>query len=114
VDFSVPNSPAIYTLQPLEMLLLPFLAILMVAILGHVFGEETLPIDLLADFGTNILGSVKKYCHENPKEQTNPTLCKSEDVEEVEKKFLEFGKKVMQEKRMYLAKHKTAEGNSVS
>jgi hypothetical protein len=93
------------------MLLLLFLAtILMVLNHGHATSVVTLPIPMLADFGTTILGPVKKYCEEKAKEQTSSTLCGSVDA--LDKKFLEFGRKVMEQ--MNVIKHDTDEGNSVS
>jgi hypothetical protein len=95
------------------MLILLFLAtILMVSHHGHASSVVTLPIPMLADFGTTILGPVKKYCQEKAERQTPSTLCASVDVDALDKKFLEFGKKVMEQ--MNVVKHETDEGTSVS
>jgi hypothetical protein len=97
------------------MLFLPFLAILMVVNQGHVFSEETVPIPMLADFGTIILGPVKTYC-QNPgqeggeKEKIKGILCGS--VKALDNKFLEFGKSMMLQ--MNFGKPRTIHGHSVS
>jgi hypothetical protein len=80
------------------MLIVPFLAILMVAHHSHAFGTQTLPIPMLADFGTTILGPVKTYC-ENEQDikgiEIYTILCKS--ANKLDNEFLKFGKIIMRE-----------------
>jgi hypothetical protein len=96
-------------------MLFPFLVILMIATAGHVFSEETIPIPMLADFGTTILDPVKTYC-QNPgqeggeKEKIKGILCGS--VKALDNKFLEFGKSTMLQ--MNIGKPGTIQGHSVS
>jgi hypothetical protein len=81
------------------MLLLPFLAILMVATIGNVSSEETLSIPLLADFGTTILGPVITYCrNQNAKInglENYSILCAS--ANSLNKIFFDFSQIIMQE-----------------
>jgi hypothetical protein len=85
------------------MLLLPFLALLIVATLGHTSSEETFAISLLSDFGMEILSRVKAYC-ELPgqgaikNQEVNRILCESAHA--LDDKFLKFGTQVMEQMDM--------------
>jgi hypothetical protein len=98
------------------MILLPFLPILMVAQLGRVSGEETLPIPMLADFGRTILRPVKAFCQKPredgiQREEVNRIICES--VKALDNQFKDFGAKIMQ--HMNSAKLRgNEEGHSVS
>jgi hypothetical protein len=95
------------------MLLLPFLAILMVASLGHVSGED--PYTLIVDFNEAIIKPVKMYCLQNDEEvmkkrPIRTILCVS--VNDLLYKFIHFG---MIKSFMTRGKQgKNAEGPSVS
>jgi hypothetical protein len=107
------------------MLLLPFLAILMIATIGHVSGEETIPIPMLADFSRDILRPVEEFCDKNRKQiakyenrkqiaqYTNSQTSISvpcESVKKLNEKFKHFLKKVME----LIGKPGSNDGDSVS
>jgi hypothetical protein len=87
----------------------------MVAILGHAFGQETIPIALLADFDTTILSPVKILCRPLD-EQTierktyDQILCES--VNTLDQELNKFAENLMQ--KMNMGKLETKEGHSVS
>jgi hypothetical protein len=71
------------------MLLLPFLAILMVPSLGHVSGEKTFSIPMLADFGTKILKPViRSFQREVNAIEGVKILCESANA--LDKEFMAF------------------------
>jgi hypothetical protein len=101
----------------------------MVATFGHVSGEETLAIALLADFETNILSPVKAFCLQmgrrkvlklpgntiriitllsEKERQIYPIFCES--VKALDNTFKEFERKFL--KRM--GRSETFYGNLVS
>jgi hypothetical protein len=90
----------------------------MVATIGHVSGDETIPIRMLADFGTTILSPVKIYCQKQKlrekaiKSQVfERILCESVDV--LDKEFITFGENIIE--HMNMGKHGTnGEGHKVS
>jgi hypothetical protein len=95
----IPNNTLQYTLLSLKMLRLPNLAILMVVIFGHAFGQQTpkeilkslsIAIPMLAEFDTEIFSPLKVDC-----EKLDSELCKS--VKALDPELLEFGKMIMQQ-----------------